>query len=319
MDAWVLSAWGFALLVFGGEALVRGVASAARALRISPVVAGVLLVFGTAGPELVTSLQAAFSGSPGIAVGNVVGSNTANVLLILGTAAAIGPVVVERRAWLQTAPFVLAAAAAAVWATLRGGLDGPVGAVFLGGLAVYFLGTWAIERGATRPAERLETMVAEFAAEGPPEDRLGPALLTTVFALVAVIVGARLLVAGGVMAAEALGVSETLVGLTLVAIGTSLPEYVTAVIAALKRESAIAYGNIAGSFVYNVLGVLGLTALVQPVPVPPEIAAVDIWVMTAAAAALIVCALTGGRISRREGALMVLAYLAYLAWLAAGA
>lgn len=307
----VLIAAGLALLVVGGDVLVRGAVTLATRLGVSPLLVGLTVVgFGTSTPELVTSLDAAFSGAPGISVGNVVGSNIANILLILGVAALIMPVAVAPRAFRRDAIALALASLAGAGLILHGELARLAGAILLAGLAAYILTAYRLEK--TGPIE-IDTPEAI-----PAEGFVRPALLAGA-GIVITIVGARLLVSGAVDLAASFGVSDTLIGLTIVAVGTSLPELVTSVVAALRRQSDIAFGNVVGSNIYNILGILGVTALVHPIPVPEEILGFDIWAMLAATLALIVMAFTGLRVSRVEGGAMVAAYAAYTGWLIANA
>ncbi len=302
---------GLVLLLLGGESLVRGAAGFAARMGVSPLLIGLTVVgFGTSMPELVTSLEAAFAGAPGIAIGNVVGSNTANVLLILGFAALLAPIPVERRAFRRDGTAVALAAVACLAVVLVGSLERLSGAVLVTLLAAYVVYTAMRERVAAAAADAGGTIPRPMSVPVGLAFALGGLALT--------ILGARLLVGAAVELAAVAGVSDTVIGVTVVAIGTSLPELATSLMAAWRRQPEIAFGNIVGSNIYNVFGILGVTALVHPIPVPPEILALDIWVMLAATAALTAAAVTGWRISRREGAVMLAAYGAYLAVLAAG-
>ncbi|NBB15128.1 calcium/sodium antiporter [Caulobacter sp. SLTY] len=305
---------GLALLIIGGEVLVRGASSAARKLGVSPLMIGLTLVgFGTSTPELVTSLQAAFAGSPGIAVGNVVGSNISNALLILGLTALIAPIAVDRRAFLRDGPMLALVTGAAVWVLLQGELTQRLGLIAVGVLAAYILLVWLLER--KRPdaeGERIEDEADLMSGwRGSP----WLALLLAVVGIGLTIVGARFLVDGSVSLARSYGVSDTVVGLTIVAVGTSMPELVTSVIAALRKQGDVALGNIIGSNLYNLLGILGITAIIKPIPVPPEMLAVDVWVLAGATAAVILFAFRSLKISRMEGLLLMAGYGGYMAWL----
>lgn len=302
-------------LVIGGELLVRGAVSAAKAFGISPMVIGLTLVgFGTSTPELVTSLQAALTGSPGIAMGNVVGSNIGNILLILGIAALIAPIAVNPAAFKRDGTVVVLASAACLAAVLVGDVGRVTGLVFLVLLAAYLAFTIISERRASGSAA---TAVYEAEAEAVPgsDYSLGVALSLVAVGLVITIFGARFLVVGAVSAALAVGISETVIGLTIVAIGTSMPELVTSIIAVRKGQGEVALGNVVGSNIFNIFAILGITALVQPMTVPQEILRLDIWVMCAATALLIVFARTGWRIGRREAGVMLVCYTGYLGWL----
>lgn len=302
---------GLALLVAGGELLVRGAVTIAMRLRVSPLLIGLTIVgFGTSAPELVTSLQAAFAGAPGIAIGNVVGSNTANILLILGLAAVLAPIPVARPSFLRDGTVAAVAALACLAVTLTGSLSRPSGLILVAMLAAYLV--WAARNERTAPE------VADPHGESVAGGSMPVAVALAVGGLAATVLGARLLVSSAVELAALAGVSDTVIGLTVVAIGTSLPELVTAVVAAYRCQPDIAFGNVVGSNIYNVLGILGITAAVHPIPVPAEIIRFDIWVMLAATAALTLAAVTGWRITRAEGAAMLVGYAAYLGVLAAG-
>ena len=298
----VLILVGFVVLVVGGELLVRGAVALARRLRLSSLVIGVTVVgFGTSAPELATSLVAAIEDAPGIAVGNVVGSNIANILLILGLAAVLMPIPVDRKALRRDSVALIAATLAAV-AILAWGEAGRLsGAVLFAGLITYL--TYVI-RTSPRPDAEDEAMLVTG----------GRAALYLVAGLGAMIGGAMLLVQGAVALAEAAGVSEEVIGLTIVAVGTSLPEMVTSVIAARKGEGDIALGNVVGSNIFNILGILGLTALIHPITVPAGMTLRDGGILLAATVALLVVCRTGLRVTRSEGAAFLGLYGLYL-WL----
>ena len=320
---WVSLLGGFVLLVVGGELLVRGAVQVAGRLGVSPLVIGLTLVgFGTSTPELVTSVQAALTGSPGIAYGNIVGSNMANLLLILGTAALLSPILVDSRA-LKRDGLVMTASAvgfALLAATLV--LDRIVGAAFLVALAAYIFAAFRYESG---PVGSEHGAAFDKSAAAQDVDRglvpVGKAnslllpLLIAIGGLGTVVLGGSLLVDGAVDLARSLGISETIIGLTIVAVGTSLPELVTSIVAALRKEGDVAFGNIIGSNIYNILGIGGVTALSAPGRVPAEIVGSDNLLMIAASVVVVTMAYTGWRIGRREGILLLLGYVGYLAWL----
>lgn len=324
MLLWLFLLGGFALLVLGGELLVRGSVRVASGLGVSPLVIGLTLVgFGTSTPELVTSVQAALSGSPGIAYGNIVGSNIANILLILGASALLTPILVDSRALKRDGVvMVLAMIAFAVLATLMefGQL---LGAVFLLALVAYIYVAFRQERQATvvdHGAAFEKGAAAQDADPGlrPAESSPGALLLPLLMALAGlgiIVLGGYLLVSGAVGLAREWGISESIIGLTIVAVGTSLPELVTSVVAALRKQADVAFGNIVGSSIYNVLGIGGVTALFAPGRVPPEIVSFDNLVMIGAAAIAVLLAYTGRRIARWEGALLLAGYVAYIVWL----
>ena len=307
---------GFAGLVVGGELLVRGAVAVARRFGVSPLMIGLTLVgFGTSAPELVTSLQAALVGAPGIAIGNVVGSNICNILLILGTAAVLRPVAARAAAFGRDGSMLVAATLVCLWVILSGEIGRAIGAVFVLSLAGYIAFTYFAERESGPDPD--DPHAAEAADVAPVQGGLPVAAAMFVAGMVLIVLGARFLVDAAIELSRTFGVSEAVIGLTVVAIGTSLPELVTSVVAAIRKHDDVAFGNIIGSNLFNILGILGVTALVTPIEVPPEIARLDIWVMVAATALLLVVTVTGWRITRREGALMLGGYGAYLAFLVA--
>jgi cation:H+ antiporter len=299
------------LLLVGGELLVRGAVAIARRLGTSELMIGLTLVgFGTSTPELVTSLDAALVGAPGIAVGNVVGSNIANVLLILGVGALIMPMRTTREAFRRDGPVLLGASLLLVGACSLDVVTWPVGATFLALLLAYTWYTYRTERAVANAAAAMHAAEAE--ALGRVPGGLGAALASAIGGLAAVLLGASLLVEAAIQIARLWGIGDAVIGLTVVAVGTSLPELATTVVAALRRQADVAFGNIVGSNIFNILGILGATTLVAPLAVPPSIAGFDVWVMLAAAVVGSGFAMSGWRVNRLEGGLLLLAYLAYL-------
>jgi cation:H+ antiporter len=295
-------------------------------LGVSPLLIGLTLVgFGTSTPELVASVQAALIGSPGIAVGNIVGSNIANIFLIMGVSALICPLAVKSGALKRDGGVVLASAlllAAAAWTV---GLTRPAGAVFTLLLVGYLVYAYRTERVAdhghtaafvkAEAAEGADPALRPRRAEGSGWLAWAVPVLIAVAGLAVIILGGRLLVNGAVTLARVLGLSEEIIGLTIVAVGTSAPELVTSIVAALRRQSEVALGNVLGSNIYNALGIGGLTALIAPTPVPAQIARFDVPVMIGASALLLAFAWSGRRVSRREGGVLLAAYLAYVGYL----
>ncbi|WP_339947137.1 calcium/sodium antiporter [uncultured Albimonas sp.] len=318
VDTWLPLVAGLALLVGGGDVLVRGAVRAAERIGISPLVIGLTLVgFGTSMPELVTSVQAGLNGSPGIAYGNVVGSNIANILLIAGVSALICPIVVARSALRRDAVVMLLAAGAFLGLAALAPMGRPTGAALVVALVGYIWFVIRQERAAAdggaihdKSLALSETEPGLAPAHGGGS--LGVSLLTAVAGLALVVAGGSLLVDGAVALARGFGVSETVIGLTIVAIGTSMPELVTSVIAALKRQGDVAFGNIVGSNIYNVLGIGGTTALIAPSVVPEELVRFDAPIMIGVSALLVLFAATGLRIARREGAVLVAGYASYV-------
>lgn len=317
-DTWVPLIAGLALLVIGGELLVRGAVQAAERFGISPLVIGLTLVgFGTSMPELVTSVQAGLSGSPGIAYGNIVGSNIANILLIAGVSALICPVIVARSALRRDAMAMLLATVVFAALALLVPMGRIVGAALLAVLVLYLVFVIRQERNGPEGGALLDKSLALAGADpglaAPhPARTVAIPLLIALAGLVVVVAGGALLVDGAVALARGFGVSETVIGLTIVAVGTSMPELVTSVIAALKRQGDVAFGNVVGSNIYNILGIGGTTALIAPSQVPSGIAAFDAPLMVGVSVLLVVFAATGLRIARREGVVLVAGYAAYL-------
>jgi cation:H+ antiporter len=313
----VLLIAGLVLLVAGGDLLVRGATTAARLLGVSPLMIGLTLVgFGTSTPELVTSVIAAMNEAPGIAVGNVVGSNIANILLILGISAVIYPLAVDPRGFRRDSTVVVVASLACLAAVLVGFLGRLVGLLFLAALAAYIVFVYVQERRAKDEAGEVLEHMAEDAPTGPSSLPLSIGLAVAGIALT--ILGARWLVVGAIDLAQGLGVSDAVIGLTVVAVGTSLPELATTAVAALRRHADVAYGNIVGSNIYNILGILGATAAIHPIAVPARIAELDIWLMLGATALLVLFARSGWTLQRWEGVAFLTAYAVYIGSLAMG-
>ncbi len=314
MDIWLSILIGLVLLVAGGELLVRGAVSSAKALGVSPLLIGLTLVgFGTSTPELVTSLTAAMNGSPGIAVGNVIGSNIANILLILGLSACIFPMAINPKGFRRDALMLVAAAVACTVVVLYGRIGPLVGVVFIATLLGYVLYVYQQERRSPDEAAVVAEHRSDDARKGPRNMTI--AIVMAVSGIAITIFGAGFLVDGSIQLAKGLGISDTIIGLTIVAVGTSMPEFVTSVMAALRKHADVAYGNIIGSNIFNIFFILGVTALVKPIDVPAQIAQLDIWVMLAATALLVLFARTGIKLQRWEGFAFMAAYIAYVGYL----
>jgi cation:H+ antiporter len=297
-----------ALLAIGGAVGI------ARRFGLSGLLIGLTLVgFGTSSPELMTSVNAALRGSPGIAIGNVVGSNIGNILLILALVVLIRPLAVNPAAVRRDGVICVAISVAlAVIAFQFGALERWVGGILVAGLALYVFAVWRMER-ACGPAAEMHA--EESHTHDPAPQKLWLSALFAIGGLAILVFGADLLVTGAITVARLAGLSETVIGLTIVAIGTSLPELVATLMAALKGRSDVAFGNIVGSNIYNILGILGVTALINPVPIPQDIGLVDWIALIGSIALLLLVAMTGRRITRLEGALMLAAYTAYVVYL----
>ena len=303
-----LLALGLALLFGGGDALVRGAVSLAARLRVPPLLVGLTIVgFGTSMPELLVSLQAAMAGLPDIAVGNAVGSNTANILLILGLTMLVATMPTRIAGLGGDLPVMLASAFALAVIAWTGILSAPVGIAFLVALAGY-LG-YCARTGRSEPGD-----IAAAARLMP----VWQALALVGGGLAALVFGADCLIDGATRIARAFGLSEAVIGLTVVAVGTSLPELATSVTAAFRRQPEIAIGNIVGSNIFNILGILGVTAMLAPVPIANRIATFDIPVMLVASLALAALLFAiPGRAPRLAGLPFLAAYGWYCATLLA--
>lgn len=300
---WVLLVAGLVALFIGGEALVRGAVGIARKLSIPPLLIGLTVVgFGTSTPELLVSVDAALRGVPDIAIGNIIGSNIGNVLLILGLAALVWPIRVMGDTLRRDSAVMMGAALVLLPAFWPGELGRLTGLALVAGLVGFLLISF-LRPGSDEPA-----------ADDAPVPRLWLSLIWVGAGLAALMLGARWLVDGATTIARDLGLSEAFIGLSIVAIGTSLPELATSLVAALRRQSEIAIGNIVGSNIFNVLGILGITAMIQPIPVADRFLALDLPVMIGVSVLLTVL-LTRPRIGRLTGLALLAGYAAYV-WVA---
>lgn len=304
---------GITLLTAGGEALIRGSLAAARRLGVSPLLSGLVIVgFGTSVPELMVSVNAAIDGRPDIAIGNVVGSNIGNILLILGVCALISPLTVKPLTLRRDAITVVAASLLFL-VLVNGSALGHLDAfIFLSALVAYLLWAYWSERSQVLPSGELHQAEAEELSS-VPKSVLG-IVIVLILGLILLMGGSQVLLVGATGIAAHFGVPEAVIGLTLVAVGTSLPELSISVIAAIRRHADVAVGNILGSNIFNLLGILGVSALLQPLPVHPRILQFDQWVMFGTALLLLLFLYTRRRISRAEGGLLLVGYSIYV-WL----
>lgn len=304
---------GFVLLYAGGEGLVRGAGSVAVRLGMSPLFIGMTVVaFATSAPEMAVSLQAAFEGVDDLAIGNVVGSNIANIGLILGIAALIRPAEIHMRLLRLDLPWLIFVSALLLAFLFDGRISRPAGAVFLCGLVLFLY--WNIQ--VARREQEEERVRQEF-ERSAPHGRAKAALdwLLIGGGLVSLVLGGAAFVRGGVSLAESLGVSSALIALTVVAIGTSLPELATSVVASIRGDADISVGNIVGSNFFNILAILGLTAVLFPLD-RGGITMVDLTVMLIFAMVLVPLVMVRQRIGRPEGLVLLAGYGAYITWLA---
>ena len=302
-------AGGLVLLYYGGEWLVRGAVSLADRSGASPLIIGLSVVAaGTSAPEFFVSLISALEDKPAIAIGNVVGSNIANLLLVLGAAALIWPVIVRRTIILWDGRVLIAATIVFCALASLGEFDRIVGVVMAGGLVAYLYWSYRLDRKNTRARLEIEEEVAELGRDRAPW--LIAVLLTAGFA--GVIAGSELLVDGAVGIAANAGLSETAIGVTLVAIGTSLPELAAAIAAARNRQTELALGNVIGSCIFNILAIIGIVSAIEPLAVPEEILSFDLWAMGGVTLAFVALALAKPRLGRTIGVAMLLCYAAYI-------
>lgn len=302
---------GLVLLYFGAEGLVRGSSSLALRLGLSPLVVGLTVVaFGTSSPELVVSLKAALSGQGAISVGNVVGSNICNIGLILGLSALITPIATSSQIVRIDIPIMIGVTVVSLAFLGDSTVGFMEGAIFFGLLIVYVIFSIRLAR-----VSKGDALDQEFSEEVRVSKR-GTALdvLMVIGGLALLVFGARFLVDGAVIIARAFGWSEALIGLTIVAIGTSLPELATSLLAAIKKEADIAVGNIVGSNIFNILGILGISSMSTPLDAS-GISRLDLGVMTAFALVLWPFARRHHRICRWEASVLLLGYAAYVWWL----
>jgi cation:H+ antiporter len=311
----VLLVWGLALLTVGGELLVRGATSFARLVGLTPAVIGLTIVaMGTSLPELVVSLIAGMRGQSDIAVGNVVGSNIFNLTAVLGVTAVIITLPVHGSAVRLEWPVMFGASLVVTWAMWNQVLGRAEGIAFLGGLVLFTAYAVYIARNEVAAAEN-----AELEAEVEERSRFARSRLMS---LGIVVVGTALLAYGGrefvdgaSRLARVLGMEERIIGLTVVGAGTGMPELATSVIAARRKQTDVAVANMIGSNIFNLLAILGVASVVRPITVHPEILRTDVWWMLATTALIYPLLITGMRISRREGALLLGVYVTYIAFL----
>lgn len=307
--------FGLGLLVWGADRFVLGSAALARILGVPPLLIGLTVVgFGTSAPEILVATMAALQGSPGIAIGNALGSNIANIALILGMTALIAPLTVQSDMLRREYPLLLVVSAGAfvlLSDDMLGRLDG---ILLLAGLATTML--LLVRIGLHRRDN--DPLAAEMEAEIPTGLTASASIAWVAVGLIVLIISSRMLVWGAVEIATAFGVSELVIGLTIVAIGTSLPELAASITSALKNEHDLAIGNVVGSNIWNLTAVLGIPGLLAPGAIPPEVVNRDMLVMLALTLALFVMGRTmhsHGTINRLEGGLLLSCFIAYQGWI----
>ena len=314
---WLLIIIGLTALVAGAEALVRGASGIALLAKMSPAVVGLTIVAaGTSMPELMVSVKASLSGNPGLAIGNVIGSNLLNIGMVLGITALFRPLRILGNTIRFEWP-VLMLATLQFYLLARDGVIDRVEGLFLFGVMITFMAyaVWLGRQGIVEnTGENLPT--ASFGRSGNPAVQFN--ILAIILGGGMLALGANTLVKGAVGVAGGLGISETIIGLTIVAVGTSAPELVTSVVAALRGQGDMAVGNVVGSSIFNLLAILGVAALFKPLPVPAEIMSRDIWWLIGITALMLPMMLSGKKVNRLEGFILMAAITAYIVSLILG-
>ena len=297
---------GIALLYFGGEVLVKYSSRLALALRLSPFVIGLTIVaFGTSSPELLASLVATLQGAPDLAVGNVIGSNITNLGLILGLSALIHPLRATSQFIRREVPFMIFVIIILVPLSLDLTISRVEGVILFGLLVLYLFYLFKSE----------ESGDDEFVQEYGQNKSARGSVLGVIGGVALLVLGAQILVTSAIEIARDFGVSERVIGLSLVAFGTSLPELASSLVATMKREGNILLGNLIGSNIFNVLGILGLTAIVTPIEISPNVFRFDLWVAIGISVVVLPFLTTQLRIERWEGVILLVAYFGYIAFL----
>ena len=303
---------GFVFLLGGADVFVRGAVAVASKLNVPPLVIGLTVVaFGTSAPELLVSLDAALAGAGSMAMGNVIGSNIANLLLIVGAAALVKPILVKPFALMRDSMMLIGGSLLFAWFSWRGEIGALQGAVLLIALFIFLGSAYRREASGADP-EAADLHIQEIEEYKGLRGSTWVMWMTLLAGLAALVFGADLLVDGGVSVAREFGVSEAVIGLTVLAIGTSLPELAASVVAALRGHSDVAIGNVVGSNMFNVLAVIGVVSMVTPLQAPTQIMEFDLWVMLAVTVVMIPYLLGGLRLGRVASTLFLTTYAAYI-------
>lgn len=302
---------GLILLFVGAEGLVRGSSAIALRLGISPLVIGLTVVaFGTSAPELLVSVKSSLEGNSDIAIGNVIGSNICNIALILGVSALINPMIVKAQVVKREIPIMIGVTVLLILMLLNNNISRLEGIILTAGIIIYTVISIYLSK-----KERDPEVILEFQEElGKKPVGLLISSILVVVGLALLIFGANIFVNGAVSAAERMGVSNAVIGLTVVAFGTSLPELITSIVAGIKKEGDIAIGNIVGSNVFNILSILGITAVIKPIT-SYGISYVDLSIMLLTAVIILPLSYSGFKINRWEGAFLFIGYIAYFIYL----
>ncbi len=316
---------GLVILYFAAETLVQGASAMALRLGVTPLIVGLTVVaFGTSAPELVVSLAAVQSGSDAISVGNILGSNIANLALILGISAIIRPITVSNDVIRREYPVMLAASLLMVGLCFDGEISRIDGAMLVGCMVAYlgYMGVMArnVIRSGKEQAATLGMLqdlddLGALESDEPASKSNTKDMARVVIGIIGLTAGAKLMVDSAVVIASSVGISQLVIGITIVAIGTSLPELATSIVAALRGESDIAVGNVVGSNVFNILSVIGIVSCIKPIQVSPDAVTYDLWVMLGVTLIVWPVMWSGKRIARSEGVLFVLLYITYSVWL----
>lgn len=308
MYLWLIM--GLAVLVAGGEFLVRGAVGIAKKAHISTLVIGMTVIsFGTSAPELFVSIGSALDGNPDIAIGNVVGSNIANIALVLGITVLIFPVVVDRNSKIIDWPMMMGATLLFFLFSYDLVIELWEGAILFGILLVF---TFLLIRGSRRKTKKELAELEDNDEIASVKDKIGLSILFTLIGLVGLYFGAEWLIKGAVEIAQSFGMEERVIAVTVVAFGTSVPELVTSAVAAIKKETDISIGNLIGSNIFNIMAVIGVTALVKPIAVDEQILNYDMWWMIAIALALLPMLLIGKKVGRLKGVMLFSSYVVYI-------
>jgi len=306
---------GLIVLVLGGEGLVRGSVSIAKTLKLSTLLISVVIVgFGTSMPEMIVSVQAALAGSPDISLGNVVGSNICNIVLILGVSATVFPIVCASKAIKRDVVVGILAAIVMVGLSFVGVISRVSGLFMLGSLIAYLTYCTVSDRRKNKKAAEAEiaSEVEEF------NYKMIVAVPMSLVGLLLLMGGAKLLIIGATSIAAKFGIPEAVIGLTVIALGTSLPELATAAVAAYKKQSDVIIGNILGSNLFNILAILGVTSIITPIPYKGQIADQDVWIMFAIQLLLVPIIFIWQKIGKTAGIFFLVIYAAYVGYLATG-
>lgn len=307
---YVLLILGLVTLIVGGEFLVRGAVGIAKKAQISTLVIGMTVIsFGTSAPELFVSIGAALDGNPDIAIGNVVGSNVANLALVLGLTVLILPIIVDRNSKVIDWPMMMLATILFAVFCMDGEVQRYEGFILFGILIAF---TFLLIRGSRKKNKLLAAAIEPDEEISKVKDSIWKAILFTFIGLIALYFGSEWLVSGAVDIATSFGMEQRVIAVTVVAFGTSVPELVTSLVAAFKKETDISVGNLIGSNIFNIMAVIGITSIVQPISVSEKVIQFDMWWVIAIAAALLPMMLIGKRIGRFKGALLFTSYVVYM-------